>query len=181
MLMGQPPPSGTRLFVKRVAVIGNTGGGKSRLARKIAADRGLPYSEIDVILWRPGWRATPVDVYEAEHSRLIGQPNWVIDGLGRKDSIPVRLARATEIGLIDMPLWVHFWLAAERQLAWAVGRLDDPPAGLTEMPSTEGLFRTIWEVDRDWMPEIRRLADQEERSGKIVHRLSTIEMVSKFG
>jgi hypothetical protein len=40
-----------------------------------------------------------------------------------------RLARANAIVLVDTPLWMHFWLAAERQIAWAQG------------------FRTIFEVD----------------------------------
>jgi hypothetical protein len=61
---------------------------------------------------------TPVEVYNGEHAR---EENWIIDGLGRLDSIPARLARATDIVLVDMPLWVHFWLAAERQIAWAAG------------------------------------------------------------
>jgi hypothetical protein len=57
----------------------------------------------------------------------IAGDEWVIEGLGRKDSIPARLKRATEIILVDLPLWIHFWLAAERQMAWAKGPIDHPP------------------------------------------------------
>ena len=104
--------------------------------------------------------------YRAEHTRVIAQDRWVIDGLGRRDSVAVRLARATDIVLIDLPLWVHFWLAAERQIEWVTGRLEHPPAGFKEMPPIQGLFRTIWEVDRDWLPEIRRFVSTEETCGK---------------
>lgn len=45
--------------MQRVSVIGNSGGGKSVLARRIAARYGLPYIEIDRILWRQGWRLAP--------------------------------------------------------------------------------------------------------------------------
>lgn len=31
--------------------------------------------------------------------------------------VAARLERATEIVVIDLPLWMHFWLAAERQIA----------------------------------------------------------------
>jgi adenylate kinase family enzyme len=166
--------------VERTVVIGNAGGGKSTLARKLAARRRLPHREIDALLWQPGWQLTPSAVYEAEHARMIGEGRWVIDGLGHRESIPARLDRATEIILVDMPLWMHFWLAAERQIAWSAGRLADPPGGAAAMPPTEDLFRTIWEVDRDWMPGIRRLIAVEERHGKQVHRLATIEEVSRF-
>ena len=81
----------------------------------------------------------------------------MIDGLGQKASIPERIDRATEIILVDMPIWMHFWLAAERQIAWATGTLDHSPGGIAQMASTEHLFRTIWEVDRTWMPNLRAL------------------------
>ena len=103
------------------------------------------------------------------------------DGLGRRDSIPARLARATDIVLVDMPLWIHFWLAAERQMAWSSGAFAHPAAGMEQMPSTEALFRTIAEVDRDWMPEIRKLVALEEKRGKKAVRIGSVaELVSKL-
>jgi hypothetical protein len=104
----------------------------------------------------------------------------VIDGLGRQDSIAERLARSTEIILIDMPLWMHFWLAAERQSAWAEGRLDAPPAGAAEMPPTRELFQTMWEVDQNWMPDIRSMCAEAELEGKAVTRLGSVEQIDAF-
>jgi adenylate kinase family enzyme len=159
---------------ERIAVIGNAGGGKSRLARRLAARLAVPYVEVDALLWRPGWVLAPQESYDADHERAIGAAAWVIDGLGRRASIAARLARATRIVLVDMPLWMHFWLAAERQIAWSRGPIADAPAGASTMPPTEALFRTIWEVDRDWMPEIRKLVDDAEAGGKRVERLRSL-------
>jgi adenylate kinase family enzyme len=166
--------------MQRIAVIGNSGGGKSTLARKFAAKRGLPYAEIDALLWRPNWELTPAHIYAADHGRLIAGESWVVDGLGSLKSIPARLARATEIILIDMPFWQHCWLAAERQIAWATSRISHAPAGLAEMPPTEAVFRNLWEVDQDWMPEVRRLVDQEEAAGKRVYRIGAVEALRDF-
>jgi adenylate kinase family enzyme len=164
----------------RTVVIGNSGGGKSTLARRLASTSKCDHVEIDGLLWQPGWELTPADVYNAEHARLIAGENWIIDGLGRLDSIPERLARATDIILVDMPLWMHFWLAAERQIRWSTGAIENPPAGLTKMPATETLFRTIWEVDRDWMPEIRRLIVLEEQRGRRIARLNSIADLDRY-
>jgi adenylate kinase family enzyme len=166
--------------MKRAVIIGNAGGGKSTLARRLSSAWQCSHVEIDGLLWQPGWQLTPVEVYNAEHARLISGESWIIEGLGRFDSIATRLARATDIVLVDMPVWVHFWLAAERQIQWSTGQIENPPAGLAAMPSTETLFRTIWEVDQKWMPKIRRLVEVEEQRGKRVFRLGSIADLDGF-
>jgi hypothetical protein len=91
-----------------------------------------------------------------------------------------RLRRASEIVFIDLPLWMHFWLAAERQIAWTKGEIVHPPAGASQMPPTEALFRTIFETDRDWMPELRRLVDATEATGTRVHRIADIAGLDRY-
>lgn len=166
--------------MKRAVVIGNSGGGKSTLARRLASAWKCNPVEIDGLLWQHGWQLTPVEIYNAEHARLIAEESWIIDGLGRLDSIPARLTRATDIVLVDLPLWMHFWLAAERQIRWSAGTIENPPAGLTQMPSTEALFRTIWDVDQNWMPEIRKLVALEEQRGKRIFRLGSMADLDGF-
>lgn len=166
--------------MSRVVIIGNAGAGKSTLARKLAARRELPHIEIDRLLWQEGWKTTPTEVYERRHAEAIARDRWVIDGLGPRGSIQDRVARATEIILIDMPLWMHFWLAAERQIAWARGSIDQAPGGLAQMPPTQRPFRAIWEVEHDWMPTVRSLCDEVEASGKVVVRLSDVQALDAF-
>ena len=165
----------------RIVVIGNAGGGKSTLARRLAARRGLPYIEVDAFTWLPGWELVPDAGYRAAHERALAGDSWVLDGLGWLESIPARIARATEIILVDMPFWVHCWLAAERQIAWATGRLDHPVAGAAEMPSTKGMFESLYETERDWMPEIRRLVAEAEARGIPVRRITTYKELEAYG
>jgi len=167
-------------MASRILIIGNAGGGKSVLARKIAAARGLPYFEIDAITWKPGWVAASSEEYNAAHAALIAQDAWVLEGLGWDESLPARFARATEIILIDMPIWMHFWLAAERQFKWMQGRLEHPVAGIAEPPTTEGMFQTLWETDRDSMPIIRRLTDEAEKAGKPVARIRSVDALNTY-
>ena len=164
----------------RIAVIGNSGGGKSVLARRLAFELQLPCVEVDTLLWLPGWKLAPPASFDQSHAHAIAGDRWVIEGLGARASLPARLQRATHIVLIDMPLWVHYWLAAERQVAWSAGRLEHPPAGSTEPAPLRGLFRTIAEVDRDWMPEMRKLVQAEEHVGKRVVRLLSFDALASF-
>lgn len=164
----------------RIVVIGNAGGGKSTLARRLAARRGLPYVEVDAFTWRPGWELAPEADYRAAHARAIAGESWVLDGLGWLDSMAERFARATEIVFVDMPLWVHCWLAAERQIAWATGKLEHPVAGIGEMVSTRGMFESLFETERDWMPEIRRLVAEAEARGTPVRRIASYEELQAY-
>src|SRR3954471_15053371 len=113
----------------RIIIIGNAGGGKSVLARKIAAKRDLPYREIDTIVWRPGWEAFPQAEYEAAHAKLIAEENWVLDGLGWTETLPARFGRATEIILIDMPLWMHFLAGGGAAVPMGAGQAREPGRG----------------------------------------------------
>src|SRR5688500_10783906 len=80
--------------------------------------------------------------YEAEHARLVAEPRWMMDGLGRLESLAARFARASEIVLIVLPLWMHFWLAAERQIVWTSRIADsaslDRAAALIPRTSSPG-------------------------------------------
>jgi len=148
------------------------------LARRLATLYGSPLIEIDALLWREGWQLAPEAEFRGEHARVIAGGRWIIDGLGTRETIPERLAAATDIVLVDLPLWMHFWLAAEREKNWTT--LEHPPAGIRQTPPMKGLFETIWRVHNEWMPDIRRLVGLEEEHGKRVFRLETLAALDEF-
>ncbi|WP_246666761.1 adenylate kinase [Bradyrhizobium guangdongense] len=161
-----------------MVIIGNAAGGKSTLARALAARRDLPLVEVDRLLWQAGWQLVPAEVYSRRHVEAIVADRWIIEGLGSQDSIAPRVARATEIVLIDLPLWLHFALAAERQTKWT--EQEAPPAGLAELPPMRALFETMWQVDRGWMPGIRDLCRKAEADGTKVSRLQSLDEIDAF-
>ena len=165
---------------ERIAILGNAGGGKSTLARKLAAARGLPLTEVDKLLWKPGWVEATDAGFEAEHAPLIAGENWIIEGIGKLDSIRPRLLRATWIVFIDMVLWQHFWLAAERQIQQALGTLEHPVAGLGEPITTEAMFETLWETEQAWMPTIRANVDEAESAGVKITRIASVDALNAF-
>ena len=61
----------------RIAEIGNSGGGKSTLARRLAAWRSLPLVGVDALLWQPGWQLAPILEYERAHAEAIGRESWL--------------------------------------------------------------------------------------------------------
>ncbi len=170
--------------MRRVAVVGNAGGGKSTLARALSASRGIPYFEVDALQWNPDWSARDPRAYDSAHDEILERESWVLDGLGGWASVERRLSAADTVILIDLPLWAHFWLAAERQIAWHLeppgAERPDKPAGHPAPPPTRDLFEMIWRLDRDTLPQLRTLADEAEAAGSSVIRLQTLDEQEAF-
>src|SRR3954452_6282072 len=68
--------------MRKVAVFGNTGGGKSTLARRLAEVTGLPLYPLDQIQFRAGGDKVPHAEYLKMHAELLARDRWVIDGFG---------------------------------------------------------------------------------------------------
>ena len=59
--------------MRKVAVFGNAGGGKSTLARKLAEATRLPLHSVDLMQWRVGGEPVPHDEYLKAHADQIGR------------------------------------------------------------------------------------------------------------
>ena len=166
--------------MQRVAVIGNAGGGKSTLARTLGTTFGLPVHPVDQVQWQPGWQAVPEEEVTTKLDALAAGSQWIIDGWGPWPVIERRFRAADTIILVDHPVWVHFWWAAERQIACARGEeRPDGPNGCDMLGVTPRLFRMIWEIDQNLMPKLRRLIAVME-SGRVVRRIISPESLDAF-
>jgi adenylate kinase family enzyme len=91
--------------MRRVAVIGCGGAGKTTLANKLSHRLGIPVVHIDSHYWQlaNGERveSTP-EQWQARHRELISQDDWVIEGM-KFGVLDERLARADTVIYLDTP------------------------------------------------------------------------------
>ena len=132
--------------MRRVAVIGNGGGGKSTLSRTLSARLGIPHHEVDPVQFRPDWSSVPADEIECKLDGWLAGDAWIIDGFGPLPCIERRIAAADTVVWVDFPIRTHLWWAVKRQLFWRV------TADGRERPSTKRMLNTIWQVHRNWRP-----------------------------
>ncbi|MGH3172233.1 MAG: AAA family ATPase [Trebonia sp.] len=61
-------------------MVGNSGSGKSTVARQLAQALGISHLELDSVFHQPGWQSLPVPEFRDTVRRLTSTGDWVIDG-----------------------------------------------------------------------------------------------------
>lgn len=98
--------------MRRIAVIGNSGSGKSTVAALIARRLGAPHVELDAIYHQPGWVPLPVEEMRERVAATVAGERWVVDGnySAVRDLV---WSRADTIIWLDLPR-----LVVARQVVW---------------------------------------------------------------
>lgn len=86
----------------RVCVGGTSGSGKSTFARRLAEARGIPFIELDLLNWGPGWydrtRHAPEE-FRARVDEATSAPAWTLAG-------NYRVVRALTWGRASHGVWL---------------------------------------------------------------------------
>ena len=111
----------------RINVTGNAGSGKSTLAQRLSKELALPLIEMDRLIWRAGWQKVPRESYQLQLAELLGQEDWVLDGVSK-------LARqqADLIVFLDYPRRVCAWRCAKRNWRYLFRSRPGLPEGCPE-------------------------------------------------
>jgi adenylate kinase family enzyme len=163
--------------MKRVAVFGNAGGGKSTLAKRLAEVTGLPLYTVDKIKFTTGGAAVAEDEYLKVHAALLRQDTWIIDGYGSVASAWERFARADTLVYVDLPLATHAWWVTKRLIQGLfVGPPESWPEGSPTWSSTMSSYSVLWPCHRRLTPKYRQLVADAPASTRVHHLKSPAEM-----
>jgi adenylate kinase family enzyme len=173
--------------MRRIAVFGNAGAGKSRLARQLAEVTGRPLYCLDKLQFRAGryWPdeinggRIPDDEYLKVHAKIIERDEWIIEGFDSVASAWQRFAAADTLVYIDLPLTTHYWWVTRRL---AAGFFKNPPGWPENSPlwaSTLQSCRNVWRCHRWLTPRYRQLV-ADARHCKRVHHLKSAAEIAVF-
>ena len=165
--------------MKKVAVFGNAGGGKSTLARRLAELTGLPLYPLDVIQYPTGDAKIPHEEYRRIHAELLGRDAWIIDGYGCRESAWERFTAADTLVYVDLPLTRHFTWITKRLLAGMFKTPEGWPEGSPMIRSTISSYRVLWLCHRHLTPKYRELVAGAQ-GGKRVHHLRSTAEIDSF-
>jgi adenylate kinase family enzyme len=102
--------------VRKVAVIGGTGSGKSTVSRALAQRLGVPHIELDALFWKPGWVMGSAEEFRPIVEAALDPNGWVVDGNYRTRLGTLVLDQADLVVWLDMPLLTKLWRIYRRTL-----------------------------------------------------------------
>lgn len=102
--------------MKKVAVFGKSGGGKSVFSKRLSKTTGIPLYPLDLIEYIDGGDKVPEDKFLEKYNDIVNMESWIIDGFGTMDTFMERLNHADTLIYIDLPLRLHYWQVTKRFL-----------------------------------------------------------------
>lgn len=87
--------------MKRIAIVGTTGSGKTTLAEQLAARLGIPMIDLDALFWEANWTPTDLQLFRQRVSQAVTTEQWITSGNYSK-------ARDLIWGKADTLVWLDY-------------------------------------------------------------------------
>ncbi len=136
--------------MKKIAVFGKPGSGKSTLSKSLASATGIKLHALDSILYKQDGGLVDRKAYDEEHETILSSNSWIIDGFGPIVSFNKRLEVADTLIYIDLPYIVSYWLVTKRCLKGLVVRPEGWPAGSSILKGTMESYKVLRLCPKFW-------------------------------
>lgn len=102
--------------MKRVAIVGDSGSGKTWLAAELARRTGYPHIELDGLYWQEDWTPLAADELQAAVGNAIQAKRWIVDGNYGALVQPMVLEATDTVVWLDLPRWRVMTAITQRTL-----------------------------------------------------------------
>lgn len=134
----------------RVAIVGNSGSGKSSLARALSAIHGIEALDLDTLVWEREEPAVqrPLEAVLRDLTAWVGlRDRWVVEGC-YAELIEAVLPQVTELLFLDPGL--ETCLAHNRQRPWEPHKYADKAAQDAMLPQLQTWIAGYYTRDDPW-------------------------------
>jgi adenylate kinase family enzyme len=139
--------------MKRIAIIGCGGSGKTTIGRQLAELINAPITHLDAVYYDDDWSTMDPDKFAAFQEDLVAAKKWVIDG-NYASTLPIRLKRADTVIFLDLPAVTCLWGVAQRRWKYRGGQHDT--TGVYDR-ITWSFITYVWGYRRTMAPRVRAL------------------------
>lgn len=136
--------------MKKIAIIGCCGSGKSTFSCKLSTELNLPLYHLDKLYWKPGWTKTPSEQWVEIQTSLCKNKQWIIDG-NYKSTLDIRLDACDTVIFLDVNRFICIYRALKRTLTSKTR--PDMAEGCEERFNLE-FIKFIWDFPNNARPDI---------------------------
>jgi len=136
--------------VKKIAIFGKPGSGKSTLSKHLAAATGIPLHPLDSIIYKPNGELVEQQIFEREHTQILSSDSWIMDGFGPIESFYKGLDAADTLIYIDLPYLVSYWLVTKRLLKGLFVNPEGWPDGSSVLKGSLQSYNVLRLCPRFW-------------------------------
>ena len=136
--------------MKKIAVFGKPGSGKSTLSKNLASATGIQLHQLDSIVYKKNGDLADRKTYDRQHEKILSSNSWIIDGFGPIESFFKRLDAAETLIYIDLPYAVSYWLVTKRLLKGLLVKPEGWPDGSSILKGTLASHKTLRLCPKFW-------------------------------
>lgn len=171
------PHLGRSLKMKRIAIIGSGGAGKSTLASLLGEMLNLPVYHLDRLFWKPGWVEPKKEDWRQIQKDICSSSEWVMDG-NYGGTMNVRFSSCDTVIFFDLSRTLCLFRALKRSLQFRNQIRPDMAEGCPEKIDIE-FIKWIWDYPKTRRPGILQKLN-ELKGEKEIYILSSRKSVNSF-
>jgi adenylate kinase family enzyme len=163
--------------MKRIAIIGSGGAGKSTLARQLSALVDIPVYHLDAIHWQPGWQSIGRDELIKKTTNILKEnDSWIIDG-NYGATMNIRLEQADTIIFLHFKTITCLYGITKRRIQFHKKTRPDMGKDCPEKLDWE-FFNWVRQFNKKKVPAIYEQLSKQEN--KDIHILKNRKEVKKY-
>ena len=168
--------------MKKIAVFGKPGSGKSTLSKKLASATGIQLYALDSLLYNVNGDEVDRESFHEAHENILSSSEWIIEGFGPMnslDSFNRRIEEADTLIYIDLPYSVTYWLVTKRLLKGLFVKPEGWPEGCSVLRGTLESYKVLKLCPRFWNDSfLQRLEKRSE--DKTLHVVRSISELNRL-
>lgn len=129
--------------MRKVAVFGKPGSGKSTLSKTLAKVTGLPLHQLDSLFYQKSGEPVALEIFAKAHGDILASDSWIIDGLGPLGAFKKRLDAADTLVYIDLPYPTSYWFVTKRLLKGMFIKPEGWPEGNSVLKGTIQSYKML--------------------------------------
>ncbi|CAH6973480.1 Adenylate kinase [Vibrio chagasii] len=165
--------------MKKIAVFGKPGSGKSTVSKALAQATGIGLHQLDSLVYKANGEFVDSEVFAHMHERILSSESWIIDGLGPMESFKKRLDTADTLIYIDLPYTVSYWFVTKRLLKGLFVKPEGWPDGSSVIKGTIQSYKMLKLSPTFWNDDLRSRLELRAKEQEL-HIIRSVSELNSF-